>query len=297
MKPERSQKKAGSRSLRVFAGMLAVFFTATTSPQAQETTLIRVGGSTTVLPIVTVAAERYQQLHPEVRITVNAGGSGVGIHGIGSGRLDIGMASRSITRDEMERYAGSKLRTHVVGRDAVACVISSEVYKAGVTSLSRDQIASIYRGRITNWKEVGGPDRPIIVIDKEPHRGTRHVFMRFVFGDEKARAPGARLVTGSNNEEQVKVAQSDAAIGMLSLAWINDDVAGVGIRMEGRVIAPTLENVRNGSFPIARDLNLITAGPPEGAVKAFIDYLLGPEGQVIVQESGYIPVNGPVPVN
>ncbi|WP_282010393.1 phosphate ABC transporter substrate-binding protein [Nitrospina watsonii] len=264
---------------------------------AEETTVIQAGGSTTVLPIVTVAAERFHKLYPDIRITVNAGGSGVGIHGTGSGRLDIGLASRAITPDEMQRYAAAGLQTHAVGRDAVACVISSEIYRAGVTSLRREDIANIYLGRITNWQEVGGPDRRIVVIDKEPHRGTRHVFMQFVFGDEKARAPGARLVTGSNNEEQAKIAQSDAAIGMLSLAWLNADVSGIGIRMEGRVIEPTRENVRNGAFPIARDLNLITAGAPTGAVKAFIEYLLGPDGQAIVAESGYIPVSGALPVN
>ncbi|MGP0566772.1 MULTISPECIES: phosphate ABC transporter substrate-binding protein [unclassified Nitrospina] len=282
---------------RVLAGALAILFMNAVPSPAQDNTLIRVGGSTTVLPVLTVAAERFQRLHEGVRITVNAGGSGVGIHGVGTGRLDIGLASRQVSPEETAHYGDAGLQVHVVGRDAVACVISSEVYQAGVTSLSRDEIRAIYQGRITNWKEVGGPDRRIIVIDKEPHRGTRHVFMRFVFGDEKARAPGARLVTGSNNEEQAKIAQSDAAIGMLSLAWINADVSGVGIRTEGRVIEPTLENVRNGSFPIARNLNLVTAGRPRGEVKTFIDYLLGPEGQAIVQESGYIPVNGPVPVN
>ncbi|MGP0629742.1 phosphate ABC transporter substrate-binding protein [Nitrospina sp. 32_T5] len=282
---------------RVLAGALAILFMNAVPSPAQDNTLIRVGGSTTVLPVLTVAAERFQRLHEGVRITVNAGGSGVGIHGVGTGRLDIGLASRQVSPEETAHYGDVGLQVHVVGRDAVACVISSEVYQAGVTSLSRDEIRAIYQGRITNWKEVGGPDRRIIVIDKEPHRGTRHVFMRFVFGDEKARAPGARLVTGSNNEEQAKIAQSDAAIGMLSLAWINADVSGVGIRTEGRVIEPTLENVRNGSFPIARNLNLVTAGRSRGEVKTFIDYLLGPKGQAIVQESGYIPVNGPVPVN
>ena len=268
-----------------------------TSPVRAGETVIQVGGSTTVLPIVTVAAERFHRQHPDIRITVNAGGSGVGVHGAGSGQLDIGMASRAISLQEAGRYAEAGLQTHGVGRDAVACVISSEVYEAGVKTLSRREIGAIYRGRITNWKEVGGPDRRIIVIDKEPHRGTRHVFMNFVFGDSRARAPGARLVTGSNNEEQAKTAQSNAAIGMLSLAWLNDDVAGVGIVVDGRVMEPTLENVRNGSFSSARDLNLITAGPPRGAVKDFIDYLLGPEGQRIVAEAGYIPVAGPVPVN
>jgi phosphate transport system substrate-binding protein len=162
-----------------------------------------------------------------------------------------------------------------------------------VHSLSKQQIGDIYLGKITNWQQVGGSDRTIIVIDKETHRGTRHVFMQYLFGNSKARAPGARLVTGSNNEEQAKIAQSNAAIGMLSIAWINDDVVGIGIRESGQTIQPTLDNVRNGRFPIIRNLNLITAGKPSGAVRQFIDYLLSEEGQQLVTDSGYIPIHSP----
>ena len=262
-----------------------------------SSTVIRVAGSTTVLPIVSRAAERFQIRNPSVKITVNAGGSGVGIHGAGTRRLDIGLASREITPKENNRYASSQLNSIVIGRDAVACVVSSEIFHSGVHSLSKQQIGDIYLGKITNWQQVGGPDRLIIVVDKETHRGTRHVFMQYLFGNSKARAPGARLVTGSNNEEQAKIAQSDAAIGMLSMAWINDDVVGIGIRDGRQVIQPTLENVRSGSFPIARNLNLITAGNPVGAAKQFIDYLLSQEGQKIVEASGYISIHSPQAVS
>jgi phosphate transport system substrate-binding protein len=258
---------------------------------AQESTVIRVAGSTTVLPIVSRAAERFQKRHTSIRITVNAGGSGVGIHGAGTRRLDIGFASREITPQENNRYAS--LHTTVIGRDAVACVVSSEIFHSGVHSLSKQQIGDIYLGQITNWQQVGGPDRPIIVIDKETQRGTRHVFMQYLFGNSKARAPGARLVTGSNNEEQAKIAQSESAIGMLSIAWFNDDVVGIGIREGRQVIEPTLKNVRNGRFPIARNLNIITASKPVGAVKQFIDYLLSEKGQQLVTDSGYIPIHSP----
>ena len=258
---------------------------------AQESTVIRVAGSTTVLPIVSRAAERFQAHNTSVKITVNAGGSGVGVHGAGTRRLDIGLASREITPQEKNRY--TSLNTIVIGRDAVACVVSSEIFHSGVRSLSKQQIGDIYLGKITNWKQVGGPDRTIIVIDKETHRGTRHVFMHYLFGNSKARAPGARLVTGSNNEEQAKIAQSDSAIGMLSIAWMNDDVVGIGLLEGGQVIQPTLNNVRNGRFPIARNLNLVTAGKPVGAVKQFIDFLLSEKGQQLVADSGYIPIHSP----
>ncbi len=249
---------------------------------------ILVEGSTTVIPIVSRAAERYRALHPKVRILTKAGGSGVGAHAAGTKRADIGMTSRQLTPHELDRYKSAKLRTHVLGKDAVAPVVSSEIYRAGVRSLSKKQIGDIYLGKIINWKEVGGPDRPIVVIDKERHRGTRHVFMEYILGNAEARAPGARLVTGSNNEEQTKIAQSDSAIGMLSFAWLNHEVRGLALRDGDRVIEPNLGSVRDGTFPIARNLNLVTAGPPNGEVKGFIEFLLGPEGQKIVEESGYI---------
>ena len=263
----------------------------------QDRPVIRIAGSTTVLPIIARAAERYQSHHPQIKITVNAGGSGVGIHGAGTGRFDIGLASREITPKEKNRYASTHLQATVIGRDAVAPVVSSEVFHGGVQTLSKKQIGDIYLGTITNWREVGGPDRAIVVIDKERHRGTRHVFMAYLFGDPQARAPGARLVTGSNNEEQAKIAQSDSAIGMLSFAWMNDQVIGLGIREGDGVIQPTLDNVSRGRFPITRNLNVITAGPPGGAVKQFIDTLLGPEGQKIVEASGYISIHPPQAVS
>lgn len=253
---------------------------------------ITVVGSTTVLPVVARAAERFvAKKKGAVSITVNGGGSGVGIQSAGSGRADIGMASREITEREKERFKNPGLRTLVVGRDAVACVVSSEIYSAGVRALSRDQIRDIYLGKIKNWKEFGGPDREIVVVDKERRRGTRHVFMKYVFGDENARAPGARLVTGSNNEEQSKIAASNSAIGMLSMAWMNDDVMGLGIREGNEVIEPTRESVRGNRFPISRDLNLVVAGEPQGKIKEFVDFMMSLEGQKIVVESGYIPIH------
>lgn len=257
--------------------------------QAQRITVV---GSTTVLPIVTRAAEQFvKKKNGAVSITVNGGGSGVGIQSAGRGQADIGMASREITARERKRFKSVGLQTLAVGRDAVACVVSQEVYLAGVRALSKEQIGDIYLGKIKNWQAVGGPDRKIVVIDKERHRGTRHVFMKYLFDNENARTPGTRLVTGSNNEEQTKIAQSDSAIGMLSFAWMNGDVAGVGIREGSKVIEPTLENVRRNRFPIARDLILVFAGEPDGILKEFLDFIMSPDGQQAVAGSGYIPVH------
>jgi len=133
-----------------------------------------------------------------------------------------------------------------------------------------------------------GGDVDIFVIDKEASSGTRQTFMEIVMGNSKAEAPAANLVIGSNNEEQTALTQSNAAIGMLSIAWLNDDVKGLSIKSPAGLIAPTLENISNGSFPIVRDLNIIIRGDISPKAQAFVDYLLSPAGQVFVERSGYI---------
>jgi len=178
-----------------------------------------------------------------------------------------------------------------IGVDAVVPVVSSEVYDAGVTALSLAQIASIYRGEIQNWSEVGGPDADILVIDKEASRGTRHTFMKAVMGDSKALAPGADLVLGANNEEQTAMAQSNAAIGMISLAWINDDVKGLAINVGNQTIEANLDVIASGNYPISRDLVVVVRDDIKAEAQTFIDYLLGPEGQEFVETAGYIKIN------
>lgn len=251
---------------------------------------VMVSGSTTVLPIVSQAADQFSMQHVDVNVIVNAGGSGVGIKQVGEGKVDIGMASRDLTDLETDRYRALDLKVFVLARDAVVPVVSSEVYDAGVRALTLAQIGQIYRGEIDNWNVLGGPDREILVIDKEKARGTRHVFMTQVLGDKEADAPGADLVLGGNNEEQTAIVQSDAAIGMLSHAWLNEHVKGVAIRIKETEIAPTYKNIGEGAFPIMRNLLLITRGEPKGAVKQFVDYLLHAEGQKIVEASGYVGI-------
>lgn len=267
--------------LFIFTSLLV---TACAQPDA-----VKVSGSTTVLPAISTAAEQYSTRAGQL-IFVNAGGSGGGFSQLAEGRTDIGMMSRDITQGERQAFEHIAFTTIAIGRDAVVPAVSSEIYNAGVTTLSLEQVGDIYAGRITNWSEVGGPETDIFVVDKEVSRGTRQVFMSIVAGDPKALAPGADLVTGSNNEEQTALIQSDAAIGMLSHAWLNDDVKGVSIKLNGAVIAPTLANISLGDYPITRDLNIILRGDVSIAAKGFANYLLSKEGQKHVTAAGYVSV-------
>lgn len=252
---------------------------------------IYVAGSSTVLPIVSMAADEYKKANPAVNIIVSAGGSGVGINQLGEGKIQLAMASRDITQNEIDQFGSINFNPITIGKDAVIPVVSSEIYDAGVQALSFSEIASIYKGEVDNWASFEGPDQAILCIDKETSRGTRHVFMKAIMGDKEALAPGADLVLGSNNEEQTALVQSSAAIGMLSFAWLSDDVKGVSIVLEnGDTISPTLDNIVNGTYPIARDLLVISNGQPTGETKAFVDYLFSKSGQNIVTEQGYIGV-------
>ncbi len=267
-------------------GALTLCLTACTAPEA-----VNVSGSSTVLPAVSLAADTFTS-ETGTSVIVNAGGSGSGFNQLAEGQTDIGMMSRDITISEFEKFPDIEFKSIAIGRDAVVPTISSEVYEAGVTALSLSQIADIYAGRVDNWSSFGGPDRAIFAIDKEASRGTRQIFMGVVMGSPKAEAPGADLVTGSNNEEQTALTQSDSAIGMLSFAWLNKDVRGLSVIMpDGQTIEPSLENIKNGSFPFVRDLTLVTRETIEPAAQDFVDYLLGPKGQMAVETSGYIKVS------
>jgi len=270
---------------------LILMFTIITGCDASKKKTIMCAGSSTVLPVVSNAAEEFKRRHSDVNIMVNAGGSGVGIKLLGEKNIQIGMISRNITQEEIKEYPDVEFVTHRIGRDAVVPVVSSEIYNAGLQALTIEQIAKIYKGDIKNWKELGGPDKKILVVDKEISRGTRHVFMEIILGNKEAEAPGADLVLGSNNEEQTAIAQSGAAIGMLSNAWINDDVRGLSIILaNGEVVEPSIQNIISGKFPIIRDLLLITNGKPRGKTREFIDFIKSSDGQKIVEQAGYIPL-------
>ncbi len=286
------RKYQRSRHATLFSlALIGTLLTMIAGCSRSESENVTVSGSSTVLPVISRAAEEYSQNNPGVRVIVNAGGSGVGITQLGEGQTDIGMISRDISASEQAKFPNAGFTTHVIGRDAVVPVVSSEIYNAGVSALTIDQIAAIYRGQITNWQEVGGPDAEILVIDKEASRGTRQVFMAVVLGYENAEAPGAKLVLGSNNEEQTALTQSNAAIGMLSQAWLNDDVKGLAIiTADGSTIEPDLASIRAGEYPIARDLLLVSRSDLSEPSKAFIEFVLSAEGQQLVENAGYIKV-------
>lgn len=254
--------------------------------------VLRVNGSTTVNPVVTRAAEI---LHAErgLDITVDTqGGSSGGIAALGEGRAEVAMSSRPVIDHDHTTYRQVDFRPVRIGADAVALAVNKDVWEGGVHALSRQQVQGIYEGRIDNWSEVGGPDEPIVFYDKEPGRGTWEVFAHWAYGDPDDAPLVSHLEIGSNEEGRTKVSSTPGAITQLSFAWTDGETVFplAVVTDDGTTVAPTPETVADGSYPISRQLLVITNGEPTPVAKELIDFLLSPRGQQVVQDAGYVPL-------
>jgi phosphate transport system substrate-binding protein len=248
-----------------------------------QTGSLTVTGSTTVLPIAERAAEAYMNANPEADIQVSGGGSSVGVQAVGEGTADIGMASRELKDAEKEQYPD--LVQYVVARDGIALIINVE---NPVESLTVEQVRQIYTGEITNWNEVGGSDAEIVVVGRDSASGTRASFEDLVMDDQEFVA--TMLEKNSNGAVQQTIAGTPGAIGYVGLGYVDETVKGVDIDVEGTPVAPTVENVIAGTYPISRELNILTDGEATGLAAAYIDFILSEEGQAIVEDEGFVPV-------
>jgi phosphate transport system substrate-binding protein len=259
------------------AAVLGMFIMGT--PALAETLTIK--GSTTVLPIAQACAEAYMDAHSDITISVQGGGSGVGIASLLDGTCDIADASRSIKEKEIgqAKEAGVEPVEHVVARDAIAVVVHPSNPLKGLT---REQIKSIYTGKISNWSEVGGEDKKIVILSRDSASGTFEAFNKLALDKEKVR-PDA-LLQASNQAIAVSVSKTPGAIGYIGLGYVSDDVKVLTVDE----IEPTKATALSGDYPLSRPLYMYTNGVPEGAVKDFIDFVLSEVGQDLVEENGFV---------
>jgi len=260
---------------------------------------LRVNGSTTVNPVVVEAAELLRAEKGLQIVVDTQGGSSGGIAALGDGRAEIAMISRPLEDEDSKRYPKIRFTATRIGTDGVALVVHSDVWKAGVHALTKDQVQAIYEGRIANWKQVGGPDRRIVFFNKEPGRGTWEVFARWLYGDPK-KAPLVNLPeVGANEEGRNKVAATPGGMSQLSASWADGKtVFALGVKVEGnKVVDPSPANIGNGSYPLARPLNVVTDGPPAGDAKTLIDFVTGPRGQALVAKHGYLTLSATAPAS
>ncbi len=252
-------------------------------------------GSDTIVNLALAWAEAYQKIRPEVRISVTGGGSGTGIASLINGTVDIANASRKIKPEEMANAEANGINPveFVIARDAIAVIVNLE---NPVDQLSIDQLSDIYSGKINNWLEVGGEDRPIVRLSRETNSGTHVYFLEQVLrkGDKNNKtlfSPDTLLMPSSEGIS-AEIRQNPNAIGYDGLGYVTDDlkVIAVSAGPDGPYILPSAESVNNQEYPIARDLYMYTAGEPTGAILEYLDWIRSAEAQAIVKELGFVPI-------
>ncbi|MGD8813343.1 MAG: PstS family phosphate ABC transporter substrate-binding protein [Anaerolineales bacterium] len=259
-----------------------------------ESQAIENKGSDTMVNLALAWAEAYQPDHPEVRISVTGGGSGTGIAALINGTVDIANASRQIKPEERSLAEANGITPieFVVARDAIAVVVNPS---NPIDQLSIQQISDIYSGKISNWREVGGEDRPIVRLSRETNSGTHVYFLEEVLrqGDKNDTTLFARntLLMPSSEGISAEIRQNPNAIGYDGLGYVTEGMKVVAVSQnpEGPFVMPSADTVNNGSYPIARELYMYTAGEPSGAVLAYIDWILGSQAQTIVVDLGFVP--------
>jgi phosphate transport system substrate-binding protein len=254
---------------------------------------LKINGSTTVNLPAAEAAELLRAEHG-MRIQVDTqGGSSGGISMLGDGLVQIGMLSKHISEADKAKYPKVQFKEIHVGEDAVALIVSADVWNGGVRSLTKKQARDIYEGRIKNWKDAGGPDRRIAFFNKEPGRGTWEVFVHWLYGDAKKAPQVSFPEVGGNEETRNKVSSTRGAISQLSASWADGKkVFALAIQQpDGTKVFPTNENIAAKKYPMSRPLFLLTNGEPKDEAKTFVDFMLGERGQALVRKHGYLSLD------
>jgi phosphate transport system substrate-binding protein len=251
---------------------------------------LKVNGSTTVnLPVAEAAEILRAEQKMDIQVDTQGGSSG-GISMLGDGLVQVGMLSKHVSDDDRAKYPTVKFNEIRIGEDAVALIVSKDVWEGGVHALAKQQIKDIYEGKITNWKDVGGNSQKIAFFNKEPGRGTWEVFVHWVYGNPKAAPQVSFPEVGGNEETRNKVAGTRGALSQLSSSWADGKrVVALGIKLDdGTIMEATNENIASRKYPLSRPLFLLTNGEPQGAARPLIEFVLSDRGQELVKKHGYL---------
>lgn len=292
-----------NRNLLLLTTLIAVLFMSSCGPASSagtasdsQTAYIENKGSDTIVNLALAWAEKYQDEHSDIRISVTGGGSGTGIASLINGTVDLANASRQIKQEEIDQAKANGVEPveHIIARDAIAVIVNPE---NPVNQLTLKQISDIYSGKITNWTEVGGDDRPIVKLSRETNSGTHVYFLETVLrlGNSKDETLFSMdtLLLPSSEGIIAEVRQNPNAIGYDGLGYVPDDLKMIAIAEEegGAYVLPSIPTVNDKTYPIARDLYMYTNGQPEGTLKEYLDWILSDTAQEIVAELGFVPVN------
>lgn len=241
---------------------------------------VTASGSSALLPLAQAAADKFMESNPDLVITVNGGGSGEGLKQVADGSVDIGNSDVS-AEEKLDADVAKTLTDHEVAIVAMAPVVNKDL---GITSLTTDQLVSIFTGKVTNWKDVGGPDEEILLVTRPSSSGTRATFKKWALNGEEE-ASNEALETDDSGTLVQTVSTNKGAIGYVALSYLvnNTDVQAVAI--DG--VEPTLENAYSGEYKVWSYEHMYTNGEGSKEAQAFIEYMCGDEFASEVEKMGY----------
>ncbi|MGA2103847.1 phosphate ABC transporter substrate-binding protein [Methanoregula sp.] len=261
---------------------------ATNAPAAtSQSETLTLSGSTTVLPIAQAVADNFSATHPDANIQVSGGGSGVGIQAIINNKVDIGMSSAAVSPAQLAQDSNMNIIT--IAHDGIAIVVNPA---NSISSITLDQVKAIYNGSITSWSSVPGAgvansNNQIVLVGRDSSSGTRTYFDQFVM--QNTNDSMSMHEDNSNGAVLQEVAQTPNAVGYISIGYLDNTVKALPIQLaNGTQIAPSVATVKDKTYPIHRDLYMLTNGQPTGLAADYINFLLSPAGQQIVVQQGYV---------
>ena len=253
------------------------------SSDADLSEMIEVRGSDTMVNLGQGWAEAFMDKHPEAMVSVTGGGSGTGVAALINGTIDMAQVSRSISEDEIQQGLDNGIEIYevVAARDGIALVVNND---NPVDQLTMDDIKAIFTGEITNWSELGGDDVEIGMYSRDTSSGTYVFFRDFVlmgedFSDDANLMPSTQAIVEG-------VIQDSGGVGYVGMGYLSEDTKTVTVVENGAEYIPG-----EAGYPVARPLHLYTAGEPTGAMKEYVDFILSEEGQKVVADIGFIPLN------
>ncbi|NRD80766.1 phosphate ABC transporter substrate-binding protein [Bacillus sp. BRMEA1] len=237
-----------------------------------------ISGSTALQPLVAAAAEEFMNKNPKVSIQVNGGGSGTGLSQVSQGAVQIGNSDVFAEDKKITGLTDNKVA--VVGMTAAINP------KVGIKDIKKADLIKVFTGKITNWKELGGADQKITLVNRPESSGTRAIFNKFALDGAK---PAEGITQDASNTVKKIISETPGAIGYLAFSYLTDNSV-TPLSIDG--VAPTAENVQSGKFPVWAYEHMYTKGQPTDLEKAFLDYMMSDEVQTgLVTKQGYLPVS------
>lgn len=259
---------------------------ADTNTESSDSSLsgtITAAGSSALKPLADDAADSFLNDHPDVSITIDAGGSGEGLKQVSEGTVDIGNSDVA-AEDKLDETAAKELVDHQVCVVTMAPIVNKDVAEAGVKSLTKEQLISIFTGKTTNWKDVGGPDEDIVLVTRPESSGTRATFQKYAL-DGNEEASNTSMETDDSGVLLTNVKSTNGAIGYVALSYLTGDAGVETVAIDD--VEPTLENTYSGKYPVWTFEHMYTKGEPNEVTKAFFDYITGDEYGAQMEKLGY----------